>query len=211
MVGASVVPLIGARLRAARLRRGISVRGLAREVGVSASLISQLETDRSSPSVSTLYGITTVLGISIEELFGAESPAPVLAAAAVPVDRPPASGSLRERRVGPVTTPAQREGLALDSGVTWELLGQIPGTQVDFLRITYQPGGMSSSTGLLMRHTGAEFGYLLSGELVLTLGTTRHPVRAGDSVSFEAATPHSYRNEGTEPAVGVWCVLERFT
>ena len=51
-------------------RRGLSVRGLARDIGVSASLISQIETDKSSPSVSTLYAITTALGISIEDLFG---------------------------------------------------------------------------------------------------------------------------------------------
>src|SRR5919112_957329 len=66
----SAVPPIGARLRAARQARGRSVRGLAREIGVSASLISQIETDKISPSVSTLYAITTELGISIEDLFG---------------------------------------------------------------------------------------------------------------------------------------------
>ncbi len=69
------VPPIGARLRAARRGRGLSVRGLARDIGVSASLISQIETDKSSPSVSTLYSITTALGISIEDLFGDPPPA----------------------------------------------------------------------------------------------------------------------------------------
>ena len=63
------MPPIGARLRAARHARGLSVRGLARDIGVSASLISQIETDKISPSVSTLYAITTELGISIEDLF----------------------------------------------------------------------------------------------------------------------------------------------
>src|SRR5215212_1191679 len=70
VVASSVVPPIGARLRAERRRRDVSVRGLAREIGVSASLISQIETEKSSPSVSTLYAITTALGISIEDLFG---------------------------------------------------------------------------------------------------------------------------------------------
>ena len=48
----------------------MSVRGLARDIGVSPSLISQIETDKSQPSVSTLYAITTALDITIEELFG---------------------------------------------------------------------------------------------------------------------------------------------
>ena len=60
---------IGARIRAERLRRGATVRGLARDVGVSASLISQIETGKSLPSVSTLYAITTALGVPVEDLF----------------------------------------------------------------------------------------------------------------------------------------------
>jgi transcriptional regulator with XRE-family HTH domain/quercetin dioxygenase-like cupin family protein len=271
VVASSAVPPIGARLRAERRRRDISVRGLAREIGVSASLISQIETEKSSPSVSTLYAIITALGISIEDLFGdrpdaaapdtadpdTESdldepsdavdpvpangsdhrePARVPALAAVgepvvtslgpeggafltalatagagapgPVD-PGASGP--DKRLGPVVPPELREVLTLDSGVTWELLGRIPHKHVDFLLITYEPGGTSSSSGLLMRHTGTEFGFVVSGELTLTLGFDTHRLRAGDAVSFDSSTPHAYRNETTEPAVGVWFVLERST
>src|SRR5687768_17391969 len=60
---------LGQRIRDERVRRGISVRGLAREVGVSASMISQIETAKSRPSVSTLYAITSALGMSIEDVF----------------------------------------------------------------------------------------------------------------------------------------------
>jgi len=299
-VASSAVPPIGARLRAERRRRDVSVRGLAREIGVSASLISQIETEKSSPSVSTLYAITTALGISIEDLFGdppADEPAgaaadgvatdeasddaaeapdgaevngervpalavvgehgahplvtplrvdgsagasgvgAALAAAigaatlvptapsrddALPATGPAATGAAAtgpaatgpaatgsDRRVGPVVGPDNREMLTLDSGVTWELLGRIPHKHVDFLLITYQPGGTSSSSGLLMRHSGAEFGYVVSGELTLTLGFDTHRLRAGDAVSFDSSTPHAYRNETSEPAVGVWFVLER--
>ncbi|WP_203933060.1 helix-turn-helix domain-containing protein [Virgisporangium ochraceum] len=270
-MASSAVPPIGARLRAERRRRDISVRGLAREIGVSASLISQIETEKSSPSVSTLYAITTALGISIEDLFGDQPAAaddgldepsdpgpgedavqangsdhrgparvPALAAVGDPaidaVGGPVvtslgagggvllsalaaagAGGSVDvgasgpDKRLGPVVPPELREVLTLDSGVTWELLGRIPHKHVDFLLITYEPGGTSSSSGLLMRHSGAEFGFVVSGELVLTLGFDTHRLRAGDAVSFDSSTPHSYRNETTEPAVGVWFVLERST
>lgn len=220
---AADVPPIGARLRAARLGRGVSVRGLAREIGVSASLISQIETDKSSPSVSTLYAITTALGISIEDLFG-DGPAvqddelEVAAGSALHrhaggmaalLTAPAAGVRSRDRRIGPVVRPDERELLTLDSGVTWELLGEIPGQHVDFLLITYQPGGSSSSSGMLMRHTGTEFGYVIRGELTLTLGFETHTLVAGDAVSFDSSTPHGYRNQTGEPAVGVWFVLER--
>ncbi|MFH8496250.1 helix-turn-helix domain-containing protein [Streptomyces coeruleorubidus] len=207
-MSAAVVPPVGARIRQARLERGMSLRALAREVGVSASLVSQIETGKSQPSVSTLYGITTVLGISVESLFdarasspmaGVESPGAVLPALAAFAADP-------GRRIGPLVGAGERETLELDSGVVWERLGRVPGADVDFLLVTYRPGGSSSGSGGLMRHTGTEYGYLTSGELILTLGFDEYTVRPGDAVSFESTTPHRYRNDGEIPAVGVWFV-----
>jgi transcriptional regulator with XRE-family HTH domain/quercetin dioxygenase-like cupin family protein len=197
----------------------MSVRGLARHLDVSASLISQIETGKSSPSVSTLYAITAALEISIEDVFVLNA-APVNAAPAVaaPV-HPGFPGSAtsqglrmlqRKRRVGPVVAQGEREVLHLDSGVTWELLGQLPDTHVDFLSITYAPGGSSSGIGVLMRHSGTEWGHVLAGQLTLTLGFDTYVLNPGDSVSFDCSTPHSYANHGMEPAVGVWFVAERF-
>jgi quercetin dioxygenase-like cupin family protein len=82
----------------------------------------------------------------------------------------------------------------------------VPGAETDFLLVTYRPGGSSSGSGALMRHPGTEYGYLTSGELVLTLGFEEYTLRPGDSVCFESTTPHRYRNDGEVPAVGVWFV-----
>src|SRR5687767_1280209 len=60
---------MGDRLRAARQGRGLSLRALAERLGVSPSLISQVETGRAQPSVSTLYSIASELGISLDELL----------------------------------------------------------------------------------------------------------------------------------------------
>jgi transcriptional regulator with XRE-family HTH domain/quercetin dioxygenase-like cupin family protein len=239
----------------------MTVRGLARVVDVSASLISQIETGKSSPSVSTLYAITAALNVSIEDVFGDGSPAGDRGANGAPAQGRPDTGNMadlavaalagagvsrdrtgaeigtplglmpgpagpadaaesavtqglrqlaQKRRVGPVVTPEAREVLHLDSGVTWELLGQLPDTHVDFLRITYAPGGSSSGAGVLMRHSGTEWGHVLSGQLTLTLGFDRYVLNPGDSVSFDCSTPHSYANHGSEPAVGVWFVAERY-
>src|SRR5262245_41793169 len=64
---------MGDRLRTARLARGLSVRGLAERLQVSASLISQVETGRARPSVNTLYAIATELGLSLDELLFLEA------------------------------------------------------------------------------------------------------------------------------------------
>jgi len=210
-VSPAPVPPVGARIRQVRQERGLSLRGLAREIGVSASLISQIETGKSQPSVSTLYAITTALGISVEALFDAHD---ATARAPLPVG-PPGTvlGALAAfaadpgRRIGPLVGADEREALELDSGVVWERLGRVPGIDVDFLLVTYRPGGSSSSSGGLMRHAGTEYGYLTSGELVLTLGFDEYTLRPGDAVCFESTTPHRYRNDGAEAAVGVWFVF----
>jgi transcriptional regulator with XRE-family HTH domain len=181
---------LGQRIREERLKRGVSLRALAREVGVSASMISQIETGKSQPSVSTLYAITSALAMSIEDVFR-EPPVPL------------------DVVFGPVVHPGEREMLRLDSGVTWERLGELPGQPVDFLLVTYAPGGTSSSSGELMRHSGSEYGFLLRGELMLTLGFDEVRLGPGDAISFDSTTPHGYRNDGSEPAVGVWFVIEQ--
>ena len=61
--------VIGDHLREVRLGRGLSLRALAGRVGVSPSLISQVETGRARPSVRTLYAIVSELGISLDELL----------------------------------------------------------------------------------------------------------------------------------------------
>ena len=214
-------PPLGRRIRAERTRRGMSVRGLARDIGVSPSLISQIETDKSQPSVSTLYAITTALNVTIESLFGEPD------SSAQPLGRPddaaagPDVAVLDVVRVhdegpgsglnlsgSPVVRPDDRDSLTLDSGVIWERLGQAPNKHVDFLLITYLPGGTSSSSGELMRHSGVEYGYLLEGSLILTLGFDEYRLGPGDAISFESTTPHGYRNDGFKPAIGVWWVLE---
>jgi transcriptional regulator with XRE-family HTH domain len=202
------VPPVGARIRRARLESGLSLRALAREIGVSASLVSQIETGKSQPSVSTLYAITTALGISVESLFAAGEPAAATAGTTV-LHALAAFAADPGRRIGPLVSPGEREVLELDSGVVWERLGHVPGTDVDFLLVTYRPGGSSSTSGGLMRHAGTEYGYLTSGELVLTLGFEERTLRPGDAVCFESTTPHRYRNDGAEPAVGVWFVAGR--
>jgi transcriptional regulator with XRE-family HTH domain/quercetin dioxygenase-like cupin family protein len=225
---------IGERIRAERISKGISLRGLARGVGVSPSLISQIETGKCQPSVSTLYAITTVLGVSVQDVFGeTRAPEGGVATGRVPVARAAvphvaagqfavgraapaaplsATGSrepaARPEPAGPVVCPGQREVLELGSGVTWQRLGLVPGSRVDFLLVTHAPGGCSSPEGHLMQHAGTEYGYLIQGELVVTLGFQSHRLAPGDAISFASATPHSYRNEGTVPAVGIWFVAD---
>jgi transcriptional regulator with XRE-family HTH domain len=187
---------LGGRLRAERLGQGIGLREMARRLGISASALSQIETGKAQPSVSKLFDIVNLLGVSVDGLLaGQDRPQPVVS--------PGQEGFFSFQRGG------QHEMLELESGVLWSRLtaGSFPG--VEFLRVTYEPGACSSSDGSFMRHAGQEFGYLLSGRLRVDVGFDSHQLGPGDSISFPATTPHRLRNDGPEPAQAVWCILGR--
>ena len=105
--------------------------------------------------------------------------------------------------------PEDRRKLELESGVTWELLSDLLPHLVDFMYVTYEPGGRSSSSGKLMRHTGTEFAYLLRGKLKIQVGFDEYVLQAGDALAFDSSEPHLLVNEGAEPAEGIWFVLGR--
>ncbi|HEY7918685.1 MAG TPA: helix-turn-helix domain-containing protein [Streptosporangiaceae bacterium] len=214
---------VGSLIRRERQHQGLSLRELARRVGVSASMLSQVETGRTRPSVSTIYAIATELGLSIDALLSDKEAAVATAtAAAAGGGAADGSGAAGPRvRRGPVGTaaaadlasqlvrPEQRRKLELESGVTWELLSDLLPHLVDFMFVTYEPGGRSSSSGKLMRHTGTEFAFLVRGKLKIQVGFDEYVLQAGDALAFDSSEPHLLVNEGAEPAEGIWFVLGR--
>lgn len=213
----------GEQLRAARLAQGLSVRALARQLGVSASFLSQVENDKARPSVATLYAITNALDISIDELFSDDvmavvprpSASPENSRTALP-DRRAGAGAHQqaphapfESTAGSVVGPEDRRTLQLNSGVTWERLATVAGNDIDFLLVTYDVGGSSTLDERLMRHTGVEYGYILRGQLEIVLGFDSVVLSPGDSIAFDSTTPHRLQSVGDVPVEAVWLVQGR--
>lgn len=199
---------VGSLIRRERQKQGLSLRELARRVGISASMLSQVETDRTRPSVSTMYAIASELGLSIDALLSENDAAAAALAAdgGEPAGTAPRAGA----ELGCQLVHAeQRRKLELESGVTWELLSDLLPHLVDFMYVTYEPGGSSSSSGKRMRHTGTEFAFLLRGKLKILVGFDEYVLQPGDALSFDSSEPHLLVNEGTEPAEGIWFVLGR--
>jgi transcriptional regulator with XRE-family HTH domain/quercetin dioxygenase-like cupin family protein len=204
---------VGGQLRDRRKAAGLSLRQFARDLGVSPSFVSQIENGKSRPSVATLYMICNALELSIDELFSsAESTGPPASGPGAQDDTHTFRGALaklsepHEHRSSPVVAPAQRRRLVLDSGVTWEQLssGHEPG--VDFLLVRYQVGGSSVPGEQLTRHSGTEYGYVISGTLDVSLGFETYRIGPGDAISFDCATPHRLTNNGDVPAEAIWFV-----
>jgi len=209
---------VGRRVREERLRQQVGVRELARRVGVSASLISQVELGKASPSVGTLYAIVNELGLSLDELLLGSSgkrrrpliaggdgdrrgvPAPELERP----DPPPPAGAF-----DPVVRRGGGKTIQLASGVQWERLTPQTPQDVDFLNVVYEVGSESCPEDSLMRHSGHEYGHLLSGRLGVTVGFDTYELGPGDSISFDSTMPHRLFTVGNEPVQAIWFVVGR--
>jgi len=196
---------VGLRLRAHREEHRVSLRELARRLGVSPSAISQIETGKSRPSVSTLYAIVSELGISLDELFAAPP-----AELATPLAEPSPAPLAPEGAGGePVQRAGARKVIELESGVRWERLTPTADGDADFLYVVYDVGGSSSKHEKFMRHSGREYGLVISGRLEVTVGFETYELGPGDSISFDSTIPHRLRTLGEEPVHGVWFVAGR--
>jgi transcriptional regulator with XRE-family HTH domain len=191
---------IGPRLREERERVRISQRELARRLGVSPSLISQIESGQSKPSVSTLYAIVTELNVSLDHVFRHAGDGQVTNGG---------SGHIPEPEADPVVHPSDRHVIDLASGVRWERLTSHQHEDVDFLHVVYEVGVSSSGDDKLMRHDGREYGYVISGTLKVQIGFIQRELGPGDSIAFDSTQPHRLWNEGDEPAHGIWFVVGR--
>jgi transcriptional regulator with XRE-family HTH domain len=182
---------VGNRLRTERERLGISLRELARRVGVSPSLVSQIELDRVNPSVSTLYALVTALGMTMSDVFG-DSPSV----------QAPVRHSLAE-------TPETRRVINLASGVRWERLTRQSDREVEFLFVVYPVGAASCPEDALMTHGGREYGYVISGTLGVRVGFDEYELGPGGSIAFDSSSPHRLWALGEEPVEAIWVVIGR--
>lgn len=187
---------IGNELRRVRVSRKLSLRSVASAVGVSASLLSQVETGKTQPSVSTLYALVNHLGISLDGLMKGLS-------VADSVDEQ----GYEDGHHGIVQRRSENPLIEMENGVVWERLADGGRDDADPLMVTYEPGSSSSVEGKMMRHDALEYGLIIEGTLTLKIENEVHEIYPGDSFSFDANRLHMYENNSAKPARGIWFVI----
>jgi transcriptional regulator with XRE-family HTH domain len=200
---------LGPRLRLAREERQLSARELARRIGCSASLISQIERGVSVPSVGVLYALATELDSSLDHLlFGADQRRTAAATSPSPGGEQ-AGGGQGPAPSGPgiVQRAGGRSIIDLASGVRWERLTPGADAMADFLEVIYSPGGHSTDERRPLRHDGREYGLVISGTLQANVGFESYELGPGDSIAFDSSTPHEYLNKTGEPVDAIWVVI----
>jgi transcriptional regulator with XRE-family HTH domain len=191
---------LGARIRSAREDRGVSLREFARLIGVSPSLISQIERGRVTPSVGTLYAISNELELTFDDLFSSsEQSDSAVSSVAAP----------SELGTGPVQRAHDRKRIRLAGGVQWERLTPGHDEELEFLHVVYEVGASSCPEDALIRHPGREYAYVLSGHLGVRVGFEEYELGPGDSLSFSSQIPHRLWTIGDKPVAAIWAILNR--
>ena len=164
--------LVGIRIRELRLREGLSLRALAERSGLNINTLSLVEHGKSSPSVSTLQQAALALNVPISAFFESE---PAL------------------KRI--VHTSRHRRPSAHFSHARMEYLGKdLSGNAVQPFVVSLAPGDGSGER--LIVHTGHEFVYCLSGNVLFAIEGEDFLLGPGDSLVFECHLPHCWKNIG---------------
>jgi DNA-binding XRE family transcriptional regulator len=201
---------VGKQVAEYRRARGLKVAELARRVGVTGSLISQIERGRARPSISTLFLLGEALDVPMDSFFKPESrteqPAAVArvnAAREVAVTgmHPPRRSGSRSGAKRFVVRREDRATIEIAGGVRWEQLTPGPVEEGEFLEAVYAPHSESSPE--LYRHPGTEWLLVLEGTLEITVAFNTVRLEAGDSMCFPSPLPHRYANPTDKPARAV--------
>jgi transcriptional regulator with XRE-family HTH domain len=181
-----------------RLRK-LRVSELARRVGVTPSLISQIERGNSRPSVATLFALAEALDVSVD-VFADRVPPRAPAPGPEDGEQLAAPPVVSNRHV---VRKEDRRSITIEGGIRWEMLTPASAQNVEFLELVYQGGAQSNPT--LYTHPGIELVLVLAGLFHVYLGFEVYELAEGDSISFASTLPHRYVNptDGVSRAVTV--------
>ena len=174
---------LGRRVRHRRLVKGLTLKDVARQVGCSESLLSKVENDRATPSLSTLHRMAAALDTNLSDILD--------------------SGESET-----VTRVSNRNVLWVDGnecrGEPMRLEQLVPAKKGRLLQADMYIIPPGSGSNGEMQHSGEEFGFVLEGSLCLRVDNTSYLLEVGDSFVFCSELTHSFANNGDTPARVLW-------
>ncbi|MCL1964193.1 MAG: XRE family transcriptional regulator [Firmicutes bacterium] len=169
---------IGAKIKRLRVQLGLTQEELADRCELSKGFISQLENDITSPSIATLIDILECLGTSPRAFFTEDE---------------------KQKTVFAQSDMFEKDDE--DHGhITW-LVPNAQKNAMEPILVTLSPG---QATPPHDPHEGEEFGYVLSGSVMLHLGQGKQRVKTGESFCFSPSSVHYLVNAGRSAAKVVW-------
>lgn len=166
---------IGEKIKRLRLENELTQEELADRCELSKGFISQLERDMTSPSIASLTDILESLGTNLKDFF-----------------------SEHDEKIA-----FSKEDFFVkeDDELGYRLEWIIPNAQKNMMEpilVTIDPEGSFETHE---PHSGEEFGYVISGTVVLKHGGKVHLLRAGDTFYYEANKEHGLQNKSKRRAL----------
>lgn len=169
-------PNVGQRIRLLRDAQHLSLRALADKCGLSMNAISRIERGENSPTVASLQLLATALNVPVTEFFRTAS----------------------EQKTVYVKHDSRMRSQY--SRMAVESLGiGLHNQRLEPFLVTLQPGAGADTKPIT--HNGQEFVYCVEGQVEYQVSGDRFTLSQGDSLLFEAAQPHAFRNNTDVPAV----------
>lgn len=171
---------IGEKLRQLRLQRGLTQEELADRCELSKGFISQVERNLASPSIATLMDMLECLGSSLQAFF---------------------SEKATEKTVfAPQDMFVKEDEETLMGSITW-LIPDAQKNEMEPILVEIGPGGQTSP---MPPSEGEEFGYVLSGSILLCVGEKKTRVKTGSSFCLHPRESHYLSNPGKTRAKVLW-------
>ncbi len=168
---------IGQRIKRLRIKNGLTLEELASRCELTKGFISQLERDLTSPSIATLSDITEALGISMAEFFIEEEDEKIV---------------------------FSQDDFFVDEKEDVTIQWIVPNAQkneMEPIEIHLRPQARSFTIG---PHEGEEFGYVLSGRVVLVDGEKRYMIKKGQTFYIKGSNEHYLENPSQNIAKILW-------
>ncbi|OGS35746.1 MAG: hypothetical protein A2293_11320 [Elusimicrobia bacterium RIFOXYB2_FULL_49_7] len=176
--------IIGVNIKRLREDKRITLRTLAKNLNISPSFLSQIETGKALPSLDTLKNIANHLSTTVGSLIG------------------------ENQKAGdsPVVRSNERKHLdEIGSGINLYLLTS-PDANKQMEPLLFKLNEKASSGPQMYKHFGQEFVLVIKGTLEITLNDAVYVLKKGDSIYFNSSTPHSFKNIGQEETEAIWVV-----
>jgi transcriptional regulator with XRE-family HTH domain len=176
---------IGAKLRALRKHRRLTLGALGKLTGYSVSALSKMENARLGLSYDKLYRLAVALEVDMSTLFGDS----------LQVEPPQATG---RRSLAPKGSGKK----VITRNYTYDYISPEL-SRKQMVPIIVKPHAASlEEFGPLVRHGGEEWIYVVKGEIeVYTEFYATEVLREGDSIYLDCRMGHAYINKGKTPAV----------
>lgn len=175
---------LGAKIRSYRQERNLSIQTLVSQVGITPSMLSQIERELANPSINTLKLISQALGVPLFLFF--------------------TDGDMGEnavvRKDSRKYIRTQKDGISTE----YELLTPNANGSIEFMLQRFAPHSDSGSS--VQFHIGEEVAYVLTGKLLLTLDKSQYCLTAGDSVRIPPMVSHIWENHSDKEAILIFAI-----